>query len=632
MSDSINPPQIEPASLIWQNGVPVSEKFGDVYFCRENGLEESRYVFIRHNQLTERFSCVPSGGHFVIAETGFGSGLSFLAAWQAWLDSKPNHTATLHFISVERFPLSRNDLVQVLDLWPALAPLAKQLIDAYPPLVQGAHRLVLDGGSVRLTLYFGDILEAWKSLSFKADAWFLDGFAPSLNPQMWQDEAIGLIRDHSMPGTTLATFTSVGRIRRALESVGFIMQKVKGFGHKRDMIAGRLPYAPSEESKPVTDSVTIIGAGIAGCILARNLADRGVKVILIDAADQVGAAASGNRQGAMYVKLGVEFNDQTRLALTSLLFSQRFYRSFGGKFWHPTGLLQMAWSQREHERQQHLLLRNSYPVEILFPIDKETASQLTGCTTPAGGIWFPGNGWIEPAGLCNFLTEHPMITRVFNFTADKLTSTDTQWRISGQDPNTTLYASQVIICAGHHTPELIPGGGVYRFRSVRGQVTHLNGDNLNAPTAVICGQRYVNPSDNGIALTGSTFDPDDDNPHTTRASHYENLTELQNMLPGALHAKALFARSIEFLDNLEGKTAFRCTTHDYQPVAGEHCDAQGKPVTGVYLLTGFGSKGLTYAPLLAEYIADIVCKQPACLPVQLARRVETHRMHSSDMA
>src|SRR5699024_8631533 len=145
----------------------------------------------------------------------------------------------------------------------------------------------------------------------------------------------------------------------------------------------------------------------AGCLLARNLAERGVRVTLIDAADRAGTAASGNRQGAVYAKLGVEFNDHTQLTLSSLLFSQRFYRLHGNDYWHPTGLLQLAWSPREAERQQHLLTRNNYPADLLFPVDKETASQLAGVTTQVGGIWFPDNGWVEPKKLCVSLIEHP---------------------------------------------------------------------------------------------------------------------------------------------------------------------------------------------------------------------------------
>jgi tRNA 5-methylaminomethyl-2-thiouridine biosynthesis bifunctional protein len=621
------PPHIEPARLTWQDGMPVSEQFGDIYFARSDGLEESRHVFLQQNRLAERFARVGPGGHFVVAETGFGTGLNFLATWQAWQRMKQNPTATLHFVSVEKFPLSRRDLGQALSFWPELAPLAKQLLDAYPPLVQGCHRILLEGGHVRLTLYFGDILEALSSLAFTADAWFLDGFTPSLNPQMWLDETLAGVRNHSKAGTTIATFTSVGRIRRGLSSTGFLMQKATGYGSKRHLLAGHLPEQCAVPPSTIRGPVAIAGAGIAGCLLARNLADRGIRVVLIDSGSRAGTAASGNRQGAMYVKPGVEFNDQTRLALASLLFSQRFYARHGGPYWHRTGLLQLAWSPREQERQKQLTSRNHYPAEVFYPVDRETASQLTGTPVPAGGLWFPGNGWLEPAKLCRSLSDHPLITTVFDFRAKEIRPAGHNWTLSGE-AQPDIQASHIVICAGHQSPELIPGTGSYRFKSIRGQVTHLEKEHLHTPVAVICGQRYVNPAASGIAVTGATFDLRDSNPGTTPASHHENIMELQTMLPGMLSSPDELIASVE---TIEGRTAFRCTTHDYQPVAGELYDAQGNEVPGIYLLTGFGSKGLTYAPLLAEYVADILTGQPACLPARLARRVRTQRMHRPGM-
>ncbi|TNE94619.1 MAG: FAD-dependent cmnm(5)s(2)U34 oxidoreductase, partial [Gammaproteobacteria bacterium] len=233
MVQSASGPAIEPAELAWNDGIPESTHFGDVYFSRDNGLEETRYVFLDHNNLADRFASIEHGSHFVVAETGFGTGLNFLAAWQLWRESVTDSDAILHFVSAERYPLTLKDLTRALAAWPELAPLAEELCDHYPPLTRGVHRIVLDGGRVRLTLFFGDVLDAWNQLSFTADAWFLDGFAPSLNPEMWLDQAITLIRSHSAPGTTLATFTAVGRIRRALADAGFTMRKTAGYGRKR---------------------------------------------------------------------------------------------------------------------------------------------------------------------------------------------------------------------------------------------------------------------------------------------------------------------------------------------------------------------------------------------------------------
>lgn len=626
MESALKPPAIEPADLIWREGVPESVRFGDVYFSRDNGLEETRHVFLRHNDLPERFAKVPAGGSFVVAESGFGTGLNFLATWQAWQRYRPDHEATLHFVSVERFPLTRTDLAKALALWPELAPLAGALLANYPPLVRGTHRLVLDDGRVRLTLFFGDIGDAWRALDFRADAWFLDGFAPARNPDMWLETTVADIRAHSKPGTTLATFTSVGRVRRALAESGFEMQKVPGFGRKREMLKGVLPPVDRVQA-PDLSPVAIIGAGIAGCTLAANLAARGIPVTLIDE-EGPGAGASGNAQGALYVKLGVDYNDQTELALTALTFSQRFYRPFSNEGWYPTGLLQLAHNDQEADRQRRFLERNGYPDDLLSGVSREQASELTAVPVDTGGLWFPASGWLEPARLCHALARVRGVTGVWHSPVEKLVPEAGGWRIEINNAQ-PVWARRVVVCGGPASGRLLPLAGIVRLKSIRGQVTRLPDSELNPPRAVICGSRYLNPTLDNKVLTGATFDLHNDNPAPTLESRAENIQELKAMLPGAFPGadagQAKQAKQSQGDNLTDDRVAFRCTTHDYQPVAGHVRD-------GLYLFTGLGSKGLTYAPLLAEYLADQLTGQPGCLPANLVRRLETGRLYQSDMA
>ena len=161
-------PSVENADIDWSSGAPHCRRFGDVYFCRENGLEETRHVFISQNRLHERFSSLLTASSFVIAETGFGTGLNFLAAWQAWDQSSTAGNGCLHFVSVESHPLTPDDLARALTMWPELKVYADQLLEQYPAPVSGTHRLVLAGGRVRLTLFFGDVVDAWRELDFQA--------------------------------------------------------------------------------------------------------------------------------------------------------------------------------------------------------------------------------------------------------------------------------------------------------------------------------------------------------------------------------------------------------------------------------------------------------------------------------
>lgn len=614
MSDTVSPgPLMETARLLWQDGLPVSEQFGDVYFSRDDGLAETRYVFLQHNQLPQRFASLGHDDRFVIAETGFGTGLNFLAAWQTFHQHAPAG-ARLHFVSTERYPLTAQDLTQALALWPQLEPYARQLQAAYPLPIAGCHRLVLDGGRVRLTLYFGDALTAFSDMEFSADAWFLDGFAPACNPGLWQDELIRQVRHHSHEGTTVATFTAVGNVRRGLASVGFRMERVKGFGSKRDMIRGTLDQGPARQTTQPGE-VLVVGAGIAGATVARNLANRGFQVTVADQGARPGAGASGNAQGALYAKLGVQLDDQTRLALAALLHAQRYYPVEAASAWHQTGLLMMGYSEQERARQAKFLAANHYPSELLRPVDPQEAGALTGVDSPHGGLWFSGSGWLEPARLCELLLDHPNIRTEFGYRARRLLPCNNRWCLSG-DGRQDLVADTVILAAGHHTRELMPVTGEFRLKAIRGQVTALPEHWLSQlPKAVICGARYLNPPSGGLAITGATFDLRDSDPDVRDSSNQENLQGLGEMLPG------LLGDADPSLDEVSGRVSFRCTTHDYQPIAGPLLNGAGDRLEAAWLLTGFGSKGLMWAPLLAEYLADLITGEPSALPASLARRV-----------
>ncbi|PHQ16832.1 bifunctional tRNA (5-methylaminomethyl-2-thiouridine)(34)-methyltransferase MnmD/FAD-dependent 5-carboxymethylaminomethyl-2-thiouridine(34) oxidoreductase MnmC [Marinobacter profundi] len=629
-ADSRQRPSLQPADLVWRDGVPESRQFGDVYFCRDNGLEESRYVFIDRNQLPERFAGLAPGASFVVAECGFGTGLNFLATWQAWRRHAPADSGCLHYVTIEKHPLTVADLTRALALWPELAGFSAELLAQYPPLVEGVHRLVFDSGRVRLTVFFGDAQDGWEQLEFTADAWYLDGFAPARNPELWRANVITAVRQHSKAGTTVATFTSVGEVRRALAGVGFTMSKVPGYGRKRDMLTGILGGNASEldgEAKESTEyprrrqpprSVAIIGSGIAGCTLARNLAERGVAVHLIDETTAPGSAASGNLQGALYVKLGVQFNYQTRLALAALLFSQRYYSNNAADHWHPCGLLQLAGDEREQQRQAKFIAGNRYPDAVLQPVDSDRATELCGVDVPRGGLWFPDSGWLEPGQSCRALARHRNIQGHFGHRVTRLTPCNGRWHIAIAGKN-DLVTDHIVICAGHQSPGLIPVAGGFRFRTIRGQVSLLEAARLKAPKAVICGNRYLNPVRDGICLTGATFDLHSDDAAVTEASHQENISELEGMLPGIWQGEAPAP------EDMRGRVGFRCTTHDYQPAAGPLCGPDGHELEGISLFTGLGSKGLSYAPLLAEYLADRLTGQPLALPKDIAARLNPDR-------
>ena len=281
---SFSAKDISPAAIEWRDETPYSTDFGDLYFSHQNGIAETQYVFIEQNHLPQRFSAA-DGDRFTIGETGFGTGLNFFCVAQLWLEcrqrqqaSPESSTQSLHFISVEKHPLRPQDLARFGAFYPQFSALLTELLAQYPQPVAGCHRLYFPSANITLSLLFGDSAECLQQWDGQVDAWFLDGFSPALNPQMWCAELFEAIAKLSGPGTTFATFTSAGVVRRGLQAQGFRVEKVAGFGRKREMLRGQLeaaatgitsgPKALVRISLATTTQTTRSGA-LGGCVRRR---------------------------------------------------------------------------------------------------------------------------------------------------------------------------------------------------------------------------------------------------------------------------------------------------------------------------------------------------------------------------
>ncbi len=223
------------AQLKWNQQQPYSLDFDDVYYSSDDGLTETEYVFIQHNQLLERFSTCKNV--FAIIETGFGTGLNFYCATQHFLNHAPAD-ATLHFISIERYPLKTEGLIQANQQWPVFDAISTQLHQPYNALTDGLNQFHLCRNRIQLDLWIGDVSECLPNITTMADAWFLDGFAPSKNSSMWSEKLFTELAKRTKPNATFATFTSAGQVRRQLQSAGFEVKKAVGFGKKREMLYG----------------------------------------------------------------------------------------------------------------------------------------------------------------------------------------------------------------------------------------------------------------------------------------------------------------------------------------------------------------------------------------------------------
>ncbi|ECC8922654.1 bifunctional tRNA (5-methylaminomethyl-2-thiouridine)(34)-methyltransferase MnmD/FAD-dependent 5-carboxymethylaminomethyl-2-thiouridine(34) oxidoreductase MnmC [Salmonella bongori] len=649
---------IQPATLEFNaEGTPVSRDFDDVYFSNDNGLEETRYVFLGGNRLAERFP-VHSHPLFIVAESGFGTGLNFLTLWQAFDGFRSEHPQAtlqrLHFVSFEKFPLTREDLTLAHQHWPELAPWAEQLQAQWPQPLPGCHRLLLDQGRVTLDLWFGDINELIgqldATLNQKVDAWFLDGFAPAKNPDMWTQNLFNAMARLARPGATLATFTSAGFVRRGLQEAGFTMQKRKGFGRKREMLCGMMqhPLTPTlstpwfYRSGSEKRETAIVGGGIASALLSLALLRRGWQVTLYCADDNPAGGASGNRQGALYPLLSKHDAAINRFFPTAFTFARRLYDALPVSFDHDwCGVTQLGWDEKSQQKIAQMLSL-ALPDGLASALNAEEVEQAVGVTTHCGGITYPAGGWLCPAQLTRAVlalaTEQGLQTR-FRYTLTSLVTQESHWQLHFASGET----------ASHDTVVLANGHQINRFDQTRslpvyavsGQVSHIpTTPALSALRQVLCYDGYLTPQNphNHQHCIGASYHRGDESAIWRAEDQYQNRQRLLDCFPDADWAK-----EVDVSDN-SARCGVRCATRDHLPMVGNVPDYQATlthyadlanhktsaapaPVyDGLFMLGALGSRGLCSAPLCAEILAAQMSNEPIPLDASTLAALNPNRL------
>lgn len=618
---------MEYATLEWRDGQPYSPDFDDIYFSANDGRSESEYVFLQQNDLAARFA---KADRFVIAETGFGSGLNFALTLKLWTETAPPE-AQLDYIGIENAPMSPENIARIARLWPELESYFSGWLSGYPLPVAGRHLCLTKNPQVRLHLVFMDVQTALSQENLNVDAWYLDGFAPSKNPQIWNQAVYDLLAQNSAANASLATFTAAGDVRRGLQQAGFDVTKCKGHGNKREMITAHYakpehkkfqspPWFQPSEFSVRTKHVAIIGAGLAGLTVAWALIRRGWQVTLVDKHAQVAAEASGIPAGIVMPRLAVEDTVDAQFYRSAFLFAiaqlkqlQSVYgkAQSGRKLWRGDGVYANINSLRAEK-----MLRQKQLAEEFVRICADDALPSRQLPADSKLLFIPSAGWASPALICQTLQSLCGDSlRYVQAEVGALHQTGAGWRVESTAGEDIIETELLVLANGIHVADFSQTSFL-PVESVRGQLSELSLKSSAQPVEfAYSAEHYIAPALNQSAryYCGASYDLNDPYPNLRALDHEANVSFSLKHFPETFKSPT----------TVEGYVGFRAVSDDRLPVVGavpdiagfnqDYSDLKdGKPesnypnaryLPGLYVSAAHGSRGITSSFLSAEIIA-----------------------------
>ena len=679
------------AKVKWtENSSSYTLLSGNIYLSDQLGIDSRRHVFFGGNDFAKRWGAEKNLS-FTIGETGFGAGLNFLITAEAWLKYRGlEGTGILNFVSAENSPLPKKDLIRILSLTPEFSELANDLIEYYPPPISGIHRLYFKDKNIALTLMYGDAYDMLSSIKNSEhpfferannpifDAWFLDGFSPKNNPEIWSAEVFRVIADLSQPGTTFSASTTDNFTKERLIQAGFSSETITHSKSKVGYTRGQLidwknkhipkkswnptllnsshkaPWYLTPEIKKPSKAI-IIGGGISGCSTARALAERGISVTLIERHKKVAQEASGNAQGVLYPKLSSSISEISRFGISSLILASKFYKNFLDNkqskiYGDRCGVIILPKKSDDIENFKRISLE--YPDDFVrLIINKELDKKAGLPLSNRFGLFFPQLGWISPPEACRALVEHPLISiknaEVKDIQLKKISGSKEESWVATDNMKKTLEIADIAVIACSFESKKFNQTNYLPLTRVRGQTTAIPANNVTSCLkTVLCGKSYFLPAFNNAHTLGATYKTNENQASNLMEDHEENITQL-DLLDQSL------AENFDPVDasSLDGRTSFRCTTPDFLPIVGpapklnnylkdyklmkknarSHIPIPGATWKGLYLNIGHGSKGLSYAPICADLIASQVCKEVPPLELDLRRAIHPGRFIIRDI-
>ena len=634
-------------ALTFQQGAPSSTRYQDIYFSREGGLDEARHVFITANGLPERWSGLKS---FTVAETGFGTGLNFLATWQLWRSAAPP-LSRLHYLSVEKHPLTNDELARCHGMFPELSDLSNQLLNslAESPL-DGYHRVPLQDGRVTLTLCHGDVVAMLRGMEAKVDCWFLDGFAPSKNPEMWSQSVFREVARLSSPGTSFATFTSAGAVRRGLSEQGFRVEKRAGFGHKREMCSGvmetvpeyrpRRPWFSPPRIVAGSRSALVIGAGIAGAQAAYHLARRGWSVLMLERHHRPALEASGNPAAVFSPFLTARPSQEEQFSLQCFVYLLRQLSTLDPDqaFHRRCGVLDIS-ADDERERRATRIAGRGLPEWLVHAVEANDAHALSGLRSGKGGLVHPQAGWIEPARWIDRLLDTENIALTTGIHVSRLRRSNGLWQAISDAGHNVASAPVVVIASGRFMDwdqiRWLP------LTPVAGQTTFIDADSVRGSArCVVRHDGYLVPMTDDRYLIGATYRRQVDDPEPDPEADNDNVVALYKGL-----REVMSSGNSRHICRTTAHSAIRMASENRLPLLGALPDPEiltrefprmrrrsyRRPVNtplylpGLYLSSAWGSRGMTNAALGSELLASLICGEPLPMQADLVHAIHPAR-------
>ena len=644
-----------------QENTPVSDKFDDVYFSNQDGLAETHYVFLEGNQLWERWINYQEA-HFVIAETGFGTGLNFFAVTTLFREFRQKYPDSplkrLYFISFEKYPLLLDALQQAHLAYPQFSHLAQHLQQHWLNPIQGCYRFHFD--ETTLDLWFGDVAENLPQLgdymNGKIDAWFSDGFAPSKNPDMWNEQLYQQMFRFTKPQGTFATFTAASAVRKGLENAGFNIKKRKGFGKKRECLSGQKTHekptalsAPWFQGQPANlkeQDIAIIGGGIASLCTAISLVKRGAKITIYCEDEQTALNASGNKQGAFYPQLSDDNERNIRFYIHAFAYGHQFLQwaiQQQIKFEHEfCGVALCAYNEKA-ESKLNKIAKLNLPSDLYQSLNQTELSEKVGLPLPFRGGFIPQGAWLAPRQLVQhtfaFLEKQGVqIKTLQKVTA--LSQTENGWQITTAE-NKTFCHEVVVLANGHKLTDFEQTQKLPLY-PVRGQVSQIpTSANLLKLKTVLCYDGYLTPVDQAKTshCIGASHVRDNATREFSLTEQQENQQKIQRNIPEE------WTKEVDTSGNL-ARIGVRCSVRDLTPMMGAvpHFSAQQtqyqnlfnlrrrkQPIEqaenypNLYLIGALGSRGLTSAPFLGETLASLIYGEPLPMSEDLIHNLMPNR-------